>query len=335
MRHKIDGLEKTMRFEYLWPERDTEAEEKVGVATIIFKPLSEEVLRAAIAERGGVMVCLDEDEAMYCALWRRHQLEKEHPKLARLRFLYDSYECTCWWFEVFETWRKLMLTSGLIFFSPGSASQIVISILICLVSMRVYSGFKPFINDKDDKLAETAQWQLFFTLFGALMLRVDVTNEYGNDRDAFGDILVAFQCIMPVLIIYQSFLRKGKKGDEGDEEASNELTSFFGNLSKQIGVDAVLETVQANVVQVGNDLKNASIDLVGGDALGLVGEAAEIVERTVVKVGERVLDFAKDIVAEVKQIFEKGEWVRTWKRCMILLLTGCFYYQQYHIFLFS
>ena len=163
----------------------------------IFKPLSEETIRAAVEKRG-VVVCLDEEEAMFCSLWRRRQLEKERPMLARLRFLYDSYECTSWWFEVFETWRKLMLTSGLIFFSPGerrlrdseakvcqglgvltlfasrvagSASQIIVSILICLLSMRVYSGYKPFIYETDDKLAETAQWQLFFTLFGALMLR--------------------------------------------------------------------------------------------------------------------------------------------------------------------
>ncbi|GMH83903.1 hypothetical protein TL16_g09752 [Triparma laevis f. inornata] len=227
--HRIEGLEKSMAFEYIWPERDEEAEKEVGGGAVLFKALGEDILKGAVLEKGGIVVCLDEEEAMLCSLWRRRELEKTHPKLARLKFLYDSYECKCWWFEVFETWRKLMLTSGLIFFSAGSASQIVVSIMICLLSMRVYSGVGPFINENDDKLAETAQWQLFFTLFGALMLRVDVTAEYGDDKDAFGDVLVAVQFVIPILIIYQLVLKKGKKGgeDEEGEGEENQLTAFF------------------------------------------------------------------------------------------------------------
>lgn len=82
-------------------------------------------------EKGG----LDE------AIRRRDALEKLHPKLKRLRFLYGAYEPRCGaWFEVFETLRKIALTGGLIFFNQGSASQIVVSMILCLGSMRVYAG---------------------------------------------------------------------------------------------------------------------------------------------------------------------------------------------------
>ena len=89
-----------MAFEYIWPERDKEAEKEVGGAAVVFKALGEDILKAAVLEKGGIVVCLDEEEAMLCSLWRRRELEKTHPKLARLKFLYDSYECKCWWFEV-------------------------------------------------------------------------------------------------------------------------------------------------------------------------------------------------------------------------------------------
>ena len=112
-------------------------------------------------------------------MWMRDEFMKTNPRVARLKFLWEPYEPQCYWFECVETVRKLMLTSGLIFFNAGTASQIAVAIFICLFSMRVYAGYKPFIKETHDRLAETAQWQLFFTLFGGLLIKVDVTTEDG------------------------------------------------------------------------------------------------------------------------------------------------------------
>ena len=125
---------------------------------------------------------LSEDEAMLCALYHRKKLEEKHPDLKRLSFLYEAYEPRCWAFEVFETLRRIMLTGGLVLLNPGTASQIVISMLICLFSMRVYAKYEPFINYKHDRLAEVAQWQLFFTLLGALCVKVNLDDENYQDK---------------------------------------------------------------------------------------------------------------------------------------------------------
>ena len=42
------------------------------------------------------------------------------------------------------------------------------------MTTRVYSGAKPFTSDFNDRFAEVAMWQLFFTMFGALAIRVDL-----------------------------------------------------------------------------------------------------------------------------------------------------------------
>ena len=117
---------------------------------------------------------MDIEEALHCSLFLRSQREEMNPSLRQLKFLYETYEPRCWWFEVFETVRRLLLTGGLVLFNPGTSSQIVASLIICLLSVRVYSGYDPFIDEKHDRLVEVAQWQLFFTLLGSLCIRVKI-----------------------------------------------------------------------------------------------------------------------------------------------------------------
>ena len=50
-----------------------------------------------------------------------------------------------------------MLTSALIMIQPGSAAQIVFAITICLLGIKFYSYYEPFIEDMDDHMAEAAQ----------------------------------------------------------------------------------------------------------------------------------------------------------------------------------
>lgn len=114
----------------------------------------------------------------------------------------------CWWFEVFETIRKIALTGGLIFFGQGTASQIVISQVLCLLSMRVYAGYKPFVDPLMDIFAETAQWQLFFTMFAALAMRVNLDGAELGENESFDNALVVVQFVAP-FVVFCSILQAG------------------------------------------------------------------------------------------------------------------------------
>ena len=166
----------------------------------------------------GIEVTLDEEGAMQEAIRRRDQYEKTDHRLSRIKFLYQAYEPNCWWFEVFETFRRLLLTGGQVFMNPGTASQIVLNMLICLFSMRVYAQYQPYIEDKNDRLAEIAQWQLFFTMFAALCIKVDITHEDGYNQGMFAAGLGIIQLIAPAFLVYQMWLSRGN-GDTESEGA--------------------------------------------------------------------------------------------------------------------
>ena len=105
-----------------------------------------------------------------------------------------------WWFEVFETFRKLALTGVLVVLSPGTAVQILVSIIMCILSMRIYSGCKPFIEDSHDHFSECAQWQLLATMLGALAMKVDIDGEDLKSKENFDWLLFHLQ-LLPALLI--------------------------------------------------------------------------------------------------------------------------------------
>jgi hypothetical protein len=85
---------------------------------------------------------MSEEKALKEALELRAANEEEHQSLKALSFLYGSYEPKYWWFEVFETLRKLALTGFLVFLAPGTAAQVSFSMIMCMGAMRIYAGCK-------------------------------------------------------------------------------------------------------------------------------------------------------------------------------------------------
>jgi len=62
-----------------------------------------------------------------------------------------------------------ILTAVLSTIKPGTSEQSVLSVLLGLFFIKMYSFYLPYINDTDDIIAEVGQFQIFFTYFGALI----------------------------------------------------------------------------------------------------------------------------------------------------------------------
>ena len=71
-----------------------------------------------------------------------------------------------------ETYRRLIL-SGLIvvLVNLGASMQIVLSIAVTMLFIKLYSYYQPFEDDYIDVDGEFAQYQLFVILFVTLLIR--------------------------------------------------------------------------------------------------------------------------------------------------------------------
>jgi hypothetical protein len=118
-------------------------------------------------------------------------------EIKQIQFLFREYEPRYYWFEFFECIRRLLLTGGTVLFLEGSSTQIVLGMLIALLSIQVYASTQPFLEDSDDVLAMTAQWAVFFTLFGGLLFKVRV-----SEADGYGSgLYVALMILVNVLVV--------------------------------------------------------------------------------------------------------------------------------------
>jgi hypothetical protein len=181
-----------------------------------------------------------EEKGMEEAIRLRTEFEEHDPDVKRLAFLYASYEPSCWWFEVAETMRRLTFTCGMVFFLPGTAAQISASMILCLGAMRIYAGYKPFVKESLDLLAETTQWQLYFTMFAALALKVDTSNESTQDNKLFDVVICLLQFAGPILVpLYRWYNREveGRGGAGGSPVVEDSL----GALESAVHAESSLE----------------------------------------------------------------------------------------------
>jgi hypothetical protein len=95
-------------------------------------------------------------------------------------FLYSSYEPQCWYWEIVETIRRITMTGVIVLIAQGTSLQIVITMLLSLFFIKMYSHYAPFDDELLDVDAEFAQYQVYFVLFIALLMKEESIPAMGS-----------------------------------------------------------------------------------------------------------------------------------------------------------
>ena len=91
--------------------------------------------------------------------------------------------------------RRLSLTGFLIFLALGTAVQIPTSKFTSLAAQRMYSSCSPLTSSFNDTFNKVAMWQLFFTMFAALAMKVNMDNKSLQDQSYFDWLLTLIQFV--------------------------------------------------------------------------------------------------------------------------------------------
>jgi hypothetical protein len=121
-------------------------------------------------------------------------------KAQRLSFLWDAYEPQYWYWEVVETTRRLMLTAVLSVCGAGSSAQSIFAVLLGLLYIKLYGFYAPYDADSDDILAETGQFQIFFTFLGALIYQNSLLGSQWNV--CVSVVLIVINAVITVVFTY-------------------------------------------------------------------------------------------------------------------------------------
>jgi hypothetical protein len=127
--------------------------------------------------------------------------------------LFLMYEPQCWYFEVIELSRKMLITGGLIVVAPGSLAQIAIGTLVCLAHLLICTNLGPLVDPLDDVLQQLTSLQLLCTLQIAVLLKANQNSasmavDGGNEDSIMSALLMTMlisSYLCSVVIFWLSF----------------------------------------------------------------------------------------------------------------------------------
>lgn len=119
--------------------------------------------------------------------------------IAHVAFLVGAYKPQAWWTEVFVAAFKVVITGVVVFFAPGTATQIVAALMVSLVAIAVQAETHPYLLSADNRLATLSGWAVSLALMGALFSFVDASGGGEAERVGFDAALVV--CTVGVVAV--------------------------------------------------------------------------------------------------------------------------------------
>ena len=170
------------------------------------------------------------------------QIRDNNKDIQYLAFLFAAYQPEYWWFESFESARRIIFTGALKFVDAGSVAQCALGVLIAFVCVRVYARFKPFAASSSSRFGEIMQWQLALTFLSTLLLKVsEESEEKLVNKKAFDAFLVALQFAAPALMIIASLLEM--RGVREERKTENHMEALVRADSLDAGGGAEEQAV--------------------------------------------------------------------------------------------
>ncbi|CBJ31472.1 conserved unknown protein [Ectocarpus siliculosus] len=147
----------------------------------------------------------------------RHELKQEGRErravLKPAADLWEPYKPSTYYYEVVECFRRIALTGFAVFIYPDSSAQVAIVLLLAIVFMVVSEFLSPFARPVEMWLYRTGHYVVFASMYLALLLRVDVSDERNQSQEVFSGVLVIAHAAMLLVVVLQGLLIFAGWGD--------------------------------------------------------------------------------------------------------------------------
>lgn len=127
-------------------------------------------------------------------------------RLQPMRDLWEPYKPRVYYFEVVECGRRIVLTGLGAFLFPGSSAQVALEVVFAAVFIAVSEMLSPFVNPMDAWLYRSGTWVVFFSMYLALLLKVDASDEDSQSQDMFAKILITANAGLVLAVLVQAVI---------------------------------------------------------------------------------------------------------------------------------
>eukprot|EP00793_Prasinoderma_coloniale_P000001 PRCOL_00005509-RA len=122
--------------------------------------------------------------------------------------LFASYHTECWYWELVELLRKLVLTGALVFVDAGGSGQIAVGLLVACFFLVANLALSPFADAAVDRSAQAALVEIALILFAGLLVKVETVGGT-NDRRVIGALLVVTSGMVFAIPVLSAVLEHG------------------------------------------------------------------------------------------------------------------------------
>ena len=133
------------------------------------------------------------------------------PESEAIKDLWVPYKRSRYYYEVIDCGRRIALTGLAVFISPGSTTQVAIQALLAVVFYSISEILSPFAEPLDAWLYRSGTWVIFLSMYLALLLKMDATDEESHSQSVSAGLLIAAHVGMVVVVIANAHLSAMKE----------------------------------------------------------------------------------------------------------------------------
>ena len=137
----------------------------------------------------------------------RDEKSREESHFARpISDLWKPYKPQRFYYEMVECTRRILLTGAVVFIYPKTASQIAVAFAIAVFFVFVSEAMAPYKSCWDAWTSRIGHAIVFASMYFALLLKVDVSDESHSSQEIFGVILVGVHGCMILAVMVQAMV---------------------------------------------------------------------------------------------------------------------------------
>jgi hypothetical protein len=128
---------------------------------------------------------------------------REHIVLNATEFLWRIYRPEMYYWELVECARRILLTGGLVFIFPNTATQAAVACLIAGCSLALVLHFRPYDDKYDHMVYITGCVIIFLSMFLALLTKANVSGGEIRTQRVYGVLLIGMNVAIVMVAIVQ------------------------------------------------------------------------------------------------------------------------------------
>lgn len=120
--------------------------------------------------------------------------------------LWKPYKPACFYYEVIECARRMLLAGAVVFIYPNTAAQIAVTLMMAMFFVFVSEGLAPYELSWDRWVNRMGHAIVLTSMYLALLLKVDVSKERASSQKVFEAILVSAHACMVLTVVAEVVL---------------------------------------------------------------------------------------------------------------------------------